>query len=769
MNLNLFMRNKTLIIFTFLLSFCSLSAQQVGLVFSGGGATGLSHIGVLMALEEHDIPIDYITGTSAGALVGGLYAAGYSPNEIAELVNSEKFQLMSQGQIEPKYLYYFKQYERNPAMISLRLNKDSIRQTSIPVNLVSPAMMDYEMMIGLLGATAASGYNFDSLFVPFRCVASDISSKKSVVFKNGELHQAIRASMSYPFYMKPIRVNGVLMFDGGLYNNFPSNVMYQEFLPDVIIGSNVSGNTSLPNEDDVMSQIKNMIIVQQDFTIACEQGIIIYPKTEISTFDFSSAQEAIQAGYDETIKNMDSIKSVITRRVTKEERENKRNNFRKNWPEIEFDKITVSGLNKKQEQFVKKTLVKKKEAFITEEQLKPRYFRVWNDERIGFIYPHASYNDSTKKFGLLLDIKKDKEFNVEFGGNFSSRPINTGYVGLQYHLLGRSAWTFSANSYFGKFYAAVNAKIRYEPPSKIPFYIEPEYNLHRFDYFKSFSTFFEDIKPSFIIQQEEYYGLNLGLPIGNKGKIVFYGRYAELIDRYYQTDNFLSTDTADRTKQYVFTPGIYYENNTLNKKQNANEGSYFYLGLKYISSYEQTITGSTSPIRDTSESYHYWGLMKLEYQNYYKRKGAIRLGLHLEGVYALPGLQAFLSNYTATIISTPTYQPIPETKTLFLKDFRAFQYVAAGHQLIFHFIKNLDWRVEGYAFQPLSVVQADLDNKPQYSDPLKKRYFIASTSVVFHSPVGPASIAFNYYPDQKEQFSLIFNFGYILFNRNAYR
>lgn len=737
------------------------------MVLSGGGATGLAHVGVLMALEEHDIPIDYLTGTSAGALVGGMYAAGYSPDEIAEIVTSEKFLMMSEGKVESKYIYYFKQYENNAGMVSLRMNKDSIKQTSLPANLITPTLMDYEMMAGLAGPSAAAHYDFDSLFIPFRCVASDIQNKKSVVFSNGELNEAVRASMSYPFYFKPLRINGQLLFDGGLYNNFPSNVMYDDFLPDFIIGSNVAGNTAPPVEDNVMSQIKNMIVTHQDYSIRCDNGIIIYPQTAIGTFDFKSAKEAIQDGYNATIAVIDSIKQAIPRRISKAERDSLRQAFRKKCPPLIFDQITVQGLNKNQQIFVKKTLVNKKEKSVDLDHLKPRYFRVYNDERIGFMYPHTRYSDTTKMYDLILDIKKDKDLNVEFGGNFSSKPINTGYVGLQFHLLRKSAWTFTGRSSFGKFYAAAHVSVRYEPPSKLPFYIEPEFTIQRWDYFHSFSTFFEDVKPSFIVQEEQYGGLNIGFPVGNKGKLIINGKYVVLTDDYYQTEHFLSIDTADRTYQYAFSPGIYYEYNTLNKKQNANQGSYFYIGAKYINSYEQTIPGSTSLVRDTTEDYHNWGIFKIEYQNYYKQKGAIRLGFQAEGVYALPGLQPFLSNYTATILASPAYQPIPEMKTLFFKDFRAYQYIAGGHQLIIHFIKNLDWRIEGYAFQPLSVVQPDAQNKPTYSTPLRKRYFVASTSLVFHSPVGPASFAFNYYPNQDRPFSLIFNFGYILFNRNA--
>ncbi len=126
--------------------------------------------------------------------------------------------------------------------------------------------------------------------------------------------------MSYPFYLKPIKIDGKLLFDGGLYNNFPSDIMYNTFLPDIMIGSNVSGNTRPPEEDNVMSQIKNMIVHQQDFTIACEQSVIITPDTrDMTTFDFDQAEEAIERGYRQTLLLIDSIKILIgDRRVSAE-------------------------------------------------------------------------------------------------------------------------------------------------------------------------------------------------------------------------------------------------------------------------------------------------------------------------------------------------------------------------------------------------------------------------------------------------------------------
>ena len=245
---------RTAITLLLLASLSTSSAQRVGLVLSGGGAVGMTHIGVMKALEENGVPIDYITGSSMGALVGAMYAAGWSPVQIDSLFHTEEFQIMADGGIEPRYQYYFKQDVPDASLISLKLDLDTMLQYSLPTNLRKPVLIDYEQMRSYGPVSALAGYNMDSLFVPYRCVASDITDQRSVVFSKGDLAQAVRASMSYPFYFKPIRVDGHLMMDGGLYNNFPSNVMYADFLPDFIVGSNVSYNSPPPSEDDLVSQ-----------------------------------------------------------------------------------------------------------------------------------------------------------------------------------------------------------------------------------------------------------------------------------------------------------------------------------------------------------------------------------------------------------------------------------------------------------------------------------------------------------------------------------
>ena len=185
----------TVLVFAFM-SFHGFS-QKVGIVLSGGGATGFAHIGVLKALEENNIPIDYITGTSAGALIGGLYASGYSAVEIEALVLSESFEVLANGDIEDEFKNYIEEPEPDAGLFSLRLAKDSIFQKTLATNVLNPTFLDLTMMHILALNPAESHKNYDSLFVPFRCVASDIITKKSILFISGSLNQSIRASMTY--------------------------------------------------------------------------------------------------------------------------------------------------------------------------------------------------------------------------------------------------------------------------------------------------------------------------------------------------------------------------------------------------------------------------------------------------------------------------------------------------------------------------------------------------------------------------------------------
>ena len=336
---------RSLLIAALLIAATAAQGQRVGLVMSGGGAVGMTHIGVLKALEENGIPIDYITGSSMGALVGALYASGLSPTQIDSLFSTEQFRIMADGGIEPRFKYFFKQDPPDASLLTLKLDLDTALQTSLPTNIRNPALIDYEQMVTYGPVSALAGYDMDSLFIPYRCVASDITDQRSVVFSKGDLAQAVRASMSYPFYFKPIRLDGHLMMDGGLYNNFPSDVMYDDFLPDFIIGSNVANNSPPPSEDDLLSQLRAMMQARTSYSHHLRERGDHRTVTNTSLFDFSDPSVAIADGYAAAMARMPEILAQVQRRVSPEEVAARRKAFHARRPEMVFGDIRVHGLN----------------------------------------------------------------------------------------------------------------------------------------------------------------------------------------------------------------------------------------------------------------------------------------------------------------------------------------------------------------------------------------------------------------------------------------
>lgn len=739
-------------------------AQKIGVVFSGGGSSGIAHIGVLKALEENNIPIDYIAGTSMGGLIAGFYAAGYSPSEIEDIFLSDKFKNWASGKLDHKYIYYLRQKNDDASLFTLKMNLDTSLGISLPTNIVSPSAINYALMQYLAPASAKAKDDFDSLFIPFRCIASDIISKKPVVLENGPLPTAIRASMAYPFYLSPIAYKNMLLFDGGLYNNFPSNVMYNEFDPDFIIGSNVSSNFLPPNEDDVISQIKAIISNDTKYEIPCEASVLIEPDAEnYSTFNFDNNEELIQIGYEATIKQLEKIKSNIYRKHDTTYIHHKRAAYRKSLPKLIFDEVEVVGLKNPQNAYIKNSIRLKKDT-LSVEDLKSEYIKVSSDGKIKSLYPMAMYNPSTNKYKLLLNAKKERNLVVSFGGAFTSRPINTGYLGIDYNILRKKAYSFNAHTYFGKLHNSVSVGFRIDFPKPLPFYWSISYTNDRWDYFKSNSTFFEDTKPSFLRSSDLYGRSELGLPIFYKGKIALGGTLGELDNEYYQTRKFVSTDTTDVTKFYNYSGYIRYERNSLDKKQYATTGSFFQLKAKYIKGLERTIPGSTSIIKDEATETHEWVLLKATYDKYFNRKGRIRFGFYGEAVYSD---QTLFENYTASILTANAFTPLPESQTLFQERLRAYTYLAGGLKTILLFTDNLHLRLEGYVFQPHKRIFQNEFNKASFGLEWASREYIASSALVYHTPLGPIAATVNYYDRQEDHWSFLVHFGYLIFNKKS--
>lgn len=750
-----------------LLSFNKAFSQKVGLVLSGGGSKGISHIGVIKALEDQGVPISYITGTSMGAIIGGLYAAGYSPEDMMNIINSKEFPNWVTGNIEEKYIYYFKQKDADADWFAFNFNYDSLVLPSVlPANIVSPIQMDYAFMEIFAGASAAAHYNFDSLYVPFRCLAADIAENKSIVLKSGDLGTAIRASMTFPFYFKPIRIDGKLLFDGGMYKNFPSDVMMDDFFPDIIIGSKAASNYPPPQDNNVISQLQSMLMIKTDYTFPCDNNVLISMNLpEVGLTDFSQSLSFIDSGYVATMRKMKDIKAFVKDSIPKATVNKMREQFRQRIPTIIVDSIIITKLKKNQAHYLKKILVQNGKDFNLN-QLKPQYFKVIADDKIESMYPTLRYDKNKGAYYLKLDVEKEKNTSVLIGGNVSSKPINTAFFGLDYKYLGNQAATLSVNTYIGRFYSSGFVGARVDLPSAIPYYLEGHLSFNQWDYFKTKTYFFEDKTPSYLVKNDNHVEADIGFPVGNKGKIKVGYALAHLRNDFYQTNVFTRKDTADKSFFDLGTPHMIFEVNSLNRKEFASTGLKLLVELRYITGHERFEPGSTSnqSVELPYEKYKNYVQYRLAYQNYFKHLNPFTLGFYAEMMLSN---QPFFQNYTATLLMSPTFEVIPESKTLFIPAYRSSSFAATGLQAILGVYKNVDLRLEGYVFQPYREYIQKTDQSTMYGDPFAKRYFSGSMVLVWHGPFMPVSLSLNYYENYEQPFSLIFNVGYLIFNKKA--
>ncbi|MTI40717.1 patatin-like phospholipase family protein, partial [Fulvivirga lutimaris] len=333
-------------------------SQKVALVMSGGGAKGLAHVGVIKALEENDIPIDYVVGTSMGGVVAGCYAAGYSAKQIEGIMLSPQFQDWVNGVFEKGYNYYLYKDKSNSSFLTIQLSLDSIFNASFNSSLASDVTLNFALPEYLSRASAIANNNFDSLFVPARIIAADIFTQNEVVLKNASLPLALRTTLSVPFFYKPIKIDNKYLFDGGIYNNFPVDVAIRDFEPDMIIGSNVSSKVfnEYPYENDdklVNNSLLFMLIDKSDPEVIPDNGVYIEPNlSEYTAFDFAEAKNLIDSGYNATMKNMDSIKAKINRRQSALSRELNREKFLKKGTPLKFSEINFHGYNSKQRQYI---------------------------------------------------------------------------------------------------------------------------------------------------------------------------------------------------------------------------------------------------------------------------------------------------------------------------------------------------------------------------------------------------------------------------------
>lgn len=743
-----------------------VQAQKVGLVLSGGGAKGMTHIGIIRALEENNIPIDYITGTSMGAIIGSLYAMGYSPDDMEALLRSEDFKRWYSGQVEPEYGYYFKQNRPTPEFFNIRFSfKDSlhIKPQILPTSMVNPIQMNLVFVELFARATAACSGDFNRLFVPFRCIASDVYNKKPLIMRRGDLGDAVRASMSFPFVFKPIEIDSVLAYDGGIYNNFPTDIMREDFKPEVIIGSVVAANPGKPKENDLMSQLENMIMQKTDYTLPDSLGIIMtFKYDDVSLWDFDRLQELHDIGYNRTISLMDSIKGRIHRRVSAENVRLRRLVYRSNLPQFRFRDIYIEGANPQQQAYIKKEFHDEDHEVFTYEDLKRGYFRLLSDNMISEIIPHAVYDSENDLYSLHLKVKMEDNFSVRMGGSVSTTSSNQIYLGLGYQDLNYYSKEITLDGQIGKVYNNAQLMAKIDLPTRIPTSYRLIASLSTFDYYKKDKLFSKNDKPSFNSKDERFVKLMVALPfLANKRAEISIG-YGKLQDNYFQSSviNF-DKDRSDRSTYNLLGGAIGFYGSTLNARQYATKGYFEKLVAQVFSGKEKFIPGNPTETSVTTKERQSWLQISYMKYAYHTMSPKFTLGWMAEMLYSSKN---FSENYTATMLQAADFSPTPHSKLMYNEAFRANQFLAAGIKPIFVFNDMFQFRSEFYGFVPIFPIKKNALNKAYYGKAFSRFEYIGEISVICQLPLGAISAYVNHYSSPKKEWNVGLTLGWQLFN-----
>ena len=377
---------------------------KVGLVLSGGGAKGAAHIGVLKYIEEAGIPIDYIAGTSMGSIVGGMYALGYSSDEILDIISDVDWDRLISDQVDREKISYNSKYEsRTQAIIipfSVGTDQEELQSRSFK-NSLPTGIVSGDNLINLFNSLSV-GYSdpidFNDLPIPFLCIATNVINGQADVLDNGVFSKSLRASMAIPILFDPVKIDETLYADGGLVNNFPAE-QCRAMGADYVIGVSMSpGLESDPdNLSSLFSQVKQLkeIITDKEFENyhkLCD--IFISPDLKgvgMLSFDAESVARITESGYEAAAmqeENFKALKEELHLDTASPEADNqiarKALNILKD--NVLISRIEMDGVEKDIEKWMRRKCTVKVGDLITKEDL---------DKAVSLYYGTGNYSSIT--------------------------------------------------------------------------------------------------------------------------------------------------------------------------------------------------------------------------------------------------------------------------------------------------------------------------------------------------------------------------------------
>lgn len=402
---------KLILIFFCIVFFQLYSAEKVGLALSGGGARGLAHIGVLKVFDQENIKVDYISGTSSGALIASLYACGYSALEIEQMFLDLEFRDNIDSRISRnKKQIRFKHWQ-DDSSFSFRLYDNFIPM--LPESITAGNRMINQIAMMMWDCWIEE--DFDDLNIPLRITATDILTGEPEVFSKGSLHEAIYASFCFPTILKPFYLNGSYYIDGGIRSNLPLEPLLAtdaDFLIGVKVNSPLKQSENINNVVDILEQTAGIAIksnVQKSLEF-CD--LLIMPELDDwGMLDFNKADSIISAGEEAARKMLLELKKLP-------KRDKKRNgDFIKNRM-CRFDDIRVEGNINLQKKEILRYLELEKNRRYSKNDIKNAFENAYNSELFQLIYPVVQ--NEGEKIVLVAKVKEKMRSHLSINPVYNS-------------------------------------------------------------------------------------------------------------------------------------------------------------------------------------------------------------------------------------------------------------------------------------------------------------------------------------------------------------
>ena len=731
----------------------------VGLVLTGGGARGAAHVGVIQALEESHIPIDFVVGTSVGALVGGYYAAGWRPEAMKELLSTLEFQSRVTG--KPLDPYDFSTDFGAPGIFSIHLGT---AQSGVKGHLISSLPLDWALMQELSPASSAAGANFDSLMVPFRCVGSDVLAKTDTVFSHGYLPEKIRASISFPFYMRPVWMEGRPIYDGGLYNNRPVDVMVEEFAPDIILISGTESAISNFESDALITQIE-ALVMQHNVADAprLAQTFEIISELESGTLDFDKVDQACEAGYSSGLEFVASNGDKLPVEGSAQSIAAKRNAFLSTLSAFDVSETQVSGLGKHQQVYAEGLLRFAKKKAITD-ALKKRVFFLEANAFIGRVFPRAKLNDEA--FTVQIDVVEERSLKFTVGGGASSQPLSMGHAALEYAHFGRIPKVAKLSGSLGTLYSDLGVGIAFHHAGKLPWIAEPLFAIRRWNYTRDLVGFLQEIRPTFFNSSELEWGGRLTFPSGTRSALRLSVLRIQSLDRTYSNWLFSSSDPLNEDRFMGSVIGLNWSYKGLNHRQYPTAGSRFQIGSQFHGGHYASLYTPEDAL-DTRDSMNkdlrfFRGLAQFE--AYVPITEKLVFGVKAEGRMSSETLR---STHRGSLAQAVSYSPMPGSKAVFLEHFRGYNFGAVAAVLDWTVLHGIHLRSEIHLFKATEGIVSGA--KGPRLDSAVPSFWMGGFHAWKELPIGPISAGIEYYKSERSPLFFEVLLGYRLFQSSARR